>query len=559
MFFLDLCGVPYPDINEDHVRDFADHVRTFSTNIQQTHESATQTVKDIGSVYSGYSYDQLAASWAQVSATHIADFDHACRTVATALDVAAGVITAMKVAVIAELAAMAASYAAVIASPAGPAAAPLLTAAARRLCTEMQEALVQYIAIEIVSKAIEPFEDTIDRMINGVVYDAMARTPGMPSDSAAAKMLSIEPDEVLRYADILTNHADEVLRHATIFADNVSQLDFTTETDQPGALTETTVSTQRTSHDLLPTINSSAAAETVFSRQKPVPDLLPTINSQPDRTPAPRIQPEATRPIVASVADAERITTDHGNGRKHEVVAGKLNPGGPSEASAPAESATAQPTTASPPVHPPTSQAVDTGSTGIERSIHPRSVDSAASQAQVQQEARPELAFTERSVVDIQPAVQLNPDEPILATDSVTDSSQPNDTYLRPPDSNAAPAATQPAGHDRPAATGGKAPILGTSTTPRTPWTRSRPVAAQPTAPAPTIAAGTDRSASTSPWIKARSPAVTAPRVFASSTGSPPTHPQPQDRRVGDIKENVKKKTEVANTNFERSRTSEES
>jgi hypothetical protein len=56
--FLNFCGVPYPDINEDDVRRLGEHVREFAGNVQQTHQSATRAVKDMGSVYSGYSYEQ---------------------------------------------------------------------------------------------------------------------------------------------------------------------------------------------------------------------------------------------------------------------------------------------------------------------------------------------------------------------------------------------------------------------------------------------------------------------------------------------------------------------
>ncbi|WP_330253185.1 hypothetical protein OG874_00770 [Nocardia sp. NBC_00565] len=76
-----------------------------AANIQDTHESATRVVKDMGSVYSGYSYEQLVAAWAAMSATHMADLDLACKVVARVLEVAAEVITVVKVAVLAELAA----------------------------------------------------------------------------------------------------------------------------------------------------------------------------------------------------------------------------------------------------------------------------------------------------------------------------------------------------------------------------------------------------------------------------------------------------------------------
>ncbi|WP_433602204.1 hypothetical protein ACQPXH_11035 [Nocardia sp. CA-135953] len=227
--FLNLCGVPYPDINEDDVRRLGEHVREFAGNVQQTHESATGAVSDMGSVYSGYAYEQLISVWAHMSATHMADLDAACKVVAKALDIAADVITVVKVAVLAELAALALSYGAIIATPAGPATAPLLTAAARRICDQMQQNLIAYLIAEVIIKAIEPLEHTIDDMIKGVVYDAASNALGVPPPSSTAnRPLHIEPDEVLRYSKLLDEHADDIMRHAENFRDQVAKLDFTT-------------------------------------------------------------------------------------------------------------------------------------------------------------------------------------------------------------------------------------------------------------------------------------------------------------------------------------------
>ncbi|MEV4129422.1 hypothetical protein [Nocardia sp. NPDC049707] len=244
--FLNFCGIQYPDINEDDVRKLGAHVREFAENVQQTHESATGAIKDMGSVYSGYSYEQLISVWAHMSATHMADLDMACKVVGTALDIAAEVITVVKIAVLAELGALAVSYAAIIATPAGPTTAPLLTTAARRICDQMQQNLIAYLVAEVVMKAIEPLEHTIDNMIKGVVYDAASKALGVtPPSSSTALPLHIEPDEVLRYSKLLDEHADDIMRHAEKFRDQVARLDFTT--DGPDAPYDSDVPQRRAS------------------------------------------------------------------------------------------------------------------------------------------------------------------------------------------------------------------------------------------------------------------------------------------------------------------------
>ncbi|MEU7632230.1 hypothetical protein AB0C34_19920 [Nocardia sp. NPDC049220] len=229
-FFLNMIGVPYPDINEDDVRTLAQHVRTFASQVENTHNSATGVINDMGSVYSGYSYEQLVASWARMSSTHMNQLADACKIVEQALYAAATVITVVKVAVLAELAALAASYAAIMVTPPLAPSGPIVAAAARRLCEQMQQALIGYIVAEVLGRAIEPLENAIDDMIKGIVYDATRHALGVPAASDHPTPLRIEPDEVQRYAKVLDEHADDIMQYAATFAENVSTLDFTTPT-----------------------------------------------------------------------------------------------------------------------------------------------------------------------------------------------------------------------------------------------------------------------------------------------------------------------------------------
>ncbi|WP_330232508.1 hypothetical protein OHA40_08460 [Nocardia sp. NBC_00508] len=227
-FFLNLCGIPYPDINEDDVRALARHVSTFASQVRDTHDSATGVLDDMGAVYSGESYEQLVASWGSMNSTHMEQLQNACKVVEQALYAAATVITVVKVAVLAELAALAAAYMSMMVTPPLAPSAPLVAAAARRICHQMQECLIGYIAAEVIGRAIEPLEHAIDDMIKGIVYDTTRHALGVPAPSNDPKPLYVEPDEVHRFAKLLDDHADDIMQHAATFAENVSTLDFTT-------------------------------------------------------------------------------------------------------------------------------------------------------------------------------------------------------------------------------------------------------------------------------------------------------------------------------------------
>ncbi|WP_459549684.1 WXG100 family type VII secretion target [Nocardia sp. X0981] len=229
--FLNFIGVPYPDINEDQVRELAEHVRTFAEDVSGTHEAATGTITEMGSVYQGQSYRALVASWARLSSSHMERLDELCRGVAAALEIAAEVITVVKAAVLTELALLASAYTAAMAatlatSGASAAVGQSIAMVAKRLVKAMEEMLVAYILAEVLGKAIEPLEQAVSDMISGVVYDVAADALGV--DDGGGDGLLIDPDEVRRYAQVLDDHADDIMKHADKFANKVSALDFTT-------------------------------------------------------------------------------------------------------------------------------------------------------------------------------------------------------------------------------------------------------------------------------------------------------------------------------------------
>ncbi|MGV9411227.1 WXG100-like domain-containing protein [Nocardia sp. NPDC003693] len=233
VLFLNFAGVPYPDVDEDQVRELAQQMREFAGRVRQTHESATGAINDMGSVYSGYSYRQLVAAWGRMSNTHMAELDRTCEVVARALHAAATLITVVKAAVLAELAALAAVYGSSLAATiatSGLAAAltQAVTVAARKLVGVMEQVLLAYLAAEVLGKAIEPLEQVVADMINRVTYRAVTDLLDVPEDGASVQPLSIEPDEVSRYADMLNGFADDILAHASDFANKVGELDFTT-------------------------------------------------------------------------------------------------------------------------------------------------------------------------------------------------------------------------------------------------------------------------------------------------------------------------------------------
>lgn len=519
MFLLNILGLPYPDINADQVRELSRHVSDFATDVRETHESATGVVNDMGSVYSGESYQALLAAWGRMSTGNMAQLDAACGVVARALDIAADVIEVVQIAVLAELAALAVSYAALMLTPAGLAMRPLVDVAARRILSALQETLVWYIAAEVLGKAIEPLEDKIEQMINGTLYAAVSDALGVPTGNAP--VLHIEPDAVLRYAEVLDEHADAMLSHAEKFAEKVAGLDFTTPgldlpvVDEPVAISAP------------PPVPATNGIEPTgrFAQPAPPPEML----SNP---PA-----EARRPLTATPAE-------------HTPAGDTATPGGqpgdrgidPSGTAAPATTPPASGTSAEP---------------GRAHSTPDNPTGRATLDEPGRNSADSGSAATERSAQSSRPA-EPTPllDSPAARTDATATSDMassgamaPSGAAETPPwvreqtpsttvPSEQHPAATNPAGPTKQAQGGtDRSPARPPTSNSRrsshrqaaqTPWSRAGRAAARiasaakrSSRKAPAISAGQtdDRERPTdTPWSKAGSARDTSTQVFAPDT-----------------------------------------
>ena len=239
VWFLNLIGVNWPNVDEDQVRVFARHVRAFAENIDSTHQAATSTIRQMSAAYSGSSYEQLVATWARMSSSHMTQLVDACHTVATAVDVAADAIVAAKVAAIAELVALVASFvadqaAAVVTFGAAEAAEALIIEAGKKLINALIQQLEQQIIGEVIQAAVTPLEQVVERALGGLVFKGLEGALGMSAGGGAAggaaggvgESFSVVPGDLLAHANTLQGHADAVAGHAQTFAANVSRIRF---------------------------------------------------------------------------------------------------------------------------------------------------------------------------------------------------------------------------------------------------------------------------------------------------------------------------------------------
>jgi hypothetical protein len=219
-FLLDLAGVSWPSVDEDHVRAFAGHVRAFAERTETTHQGASSTVREMGAAYSGMSYDTLVATWTRKSHSHLRELLEACRTVATALDAAADVIAAAKLAALAELAALATTFvadqaAAVLTFGLAEAAEAAVIEAVRKLVRALERQLEQHILGEVIARAVEPLEHAAQQALGGLAFQETRSDLG--ASPATGIGFAVSPDWLKGYARDLHGHGEAVAGHARAF------------------------------------------------------------------------------------------------------------------------------------------------------------------------------------------------------------------------------------------------------------------------------------------------------------------------------------------------------
>ncbi|MBW5483901.1 hypothetical protein GPJ59_18940 [Streptomyces bambusae] len=100
---LDLVGVNWPNVDEDAYREMADALREFADDLEDDGQLANNHFERLLSSGEGESIKALDEHWKTVKGKHLKDIVSAARTIAKALDLAAGAIEAMKGKAVVEL------------------------------------------------------------------------------------------------------------------------------------------------------------------------------------------------------------------------------------------------------------------------------------------------------------------------------------------------------------------------------------------------------------------------------------------------------------------------
>ncbi|MFE9479918.1 RHS repeat-associated core domain-containing protein [Streptomyces spororaveus] len=169
---LDLIGVAWPNVDEDAYRAMADSLREFAEDLLDDGQLANNHVERLLSASKGESIEALNKHWNTVKTKHFKDIAEAARTIAGAMDMAAGAVEGMKYAALVQLGYLAAEAGIALSLiPVTAGLSALFGAAAMRLTQEVVKRLIK-----------ECVEEAVGYIVSAMTEPAVAALEGMAAD-----------------------------------------------------------------------------------------------------------------------------------------------------------------------------------------------------------------------------------------------------------------------------------------------------------------------------------------------------------------------------------------
>ena len=230
--FLSAIGINWPDIDEDHVREFGQHVTQFASDLESNHGKATDTVSQVLQAYQGSSSQRLSEVWNQLTTTYLTPTLDLCNVLGTGAGVAADLIVAMKVAAIVQLVVMAVEFVidqvlAAVTFGLAEAALVAIEEAGAVAVKMLEQQIEDLIISKVVDAALTPLMDKVDQLVGGMVFGvANEALNSATSSDTTSPGVSLDPDQMTQLIQAFHDHGDASTAAGQQFQSNVGALTF---------------------------------------------------------------------------------------------------------------------------------------------------------------------------------------------------------------------------------------------------------------------------------------------------------------------------------------------
>jgi hypothetical protein len=227
---VDFLGFNWPEIDEDQMREAADHLRDWANHTEELNRTTHQRINvDLADVYQSQSYLALVEAWGNGSKAHMDELVEIARGVATAIDLLADGVVAMKGKVIVQLGIAAGEF---VADQAASVATLGLAETALPLLYEVQNRLLNMILQEfenevvdyVIDQTIGPLLDRLADKMEKLLFTEVAGAAIGPGPNG----VKLDTEAMRHHAGLIQQDAANHQQHGRNLVNGLSSLNYGT-------------------------------------------------------------------------------------------------------------------------------------------------------------------------------------------------------------------------------------------------------------------------------------------------------------------------------------------
>jgi len=167
IWVMDKMGLEWPDIDEDEVRRAADLLRTYRDDMETLVQAADRRINgEIATAMKGRIGTGHVAAWNRNRSENVQQLLDILGPAATGIDIAAGVVLALKIKVITEVTLTLAQLIPLLAAgPFGAGGAAVLILARKKLLSMAMEATLEQVVNQVLPLALEPLAEQVPGLV----------------------------------------------------------------------------------------------------------------------------------------------------------------------------------------------------------------------------------------------------------------------------------------------------------------------------------------------------------------------------------------------------------
>lgn len=222
VWVMEKLGFEWPDIDEDEVRKGATLVRNFGGDLEGVIQAVDRRVNgEIGGAMRGQTGPSTMSAWNTNRSQNLQKLIDIMPPAATAMDVAAGAIFALKMKVIVDVTSTMITLVAMLTNPITAAGAGPMLLIKKKLLNAAVDIAVEQLLNQLAPMAIEPLADQLPAVIDAVLDAPMVEASVGDSDEFYADLQALEDAR-----GAMQLHGSDIQTLTSTFFAEFSALDF---------------------------------------------------------------------------------------------------------------------------------------------------------------------------------------------------------------------------------------------------------------------------------------------------------------------------------------------